>query len=257
MARDLHGLNVLVTGANRGLGAAFVERLLHHGASRVLACIRDPDELPVSTLGWDTRVSVVRLDVTDRGQIAKVAAENSNVDLVINNAGLPCVMPFSQGSDALYRQVMDVNFHGPANVTAAFLEGVRERRGGFIYVLSMAALMPGKVAPVYGASKAACEMMALGVRSELAADGVGVTLVYPGFVATRMSETFEFPKTSPAVVAGRALDGWCRNECRVFPDPYAQIARQHLVADMSLLLDDPEAFRSAVFGDFLEAAQPD
>jgi short-subunit dehydrogenase len=119
----------------------------------------------------------------------------------------------------------------------------------------MAALMPGRVAPVYGASKAACEMMALGVRSELAADGVAVSLVYPGFVATRMSEQFEFPKTSATVVAERTLQGWCRNECRVFPDAYAQKARQHLVADPSLLLDDPEAFRSRVFGDFLQAVK--
>ena len=125
-----------------------------------------------------------------------------------------------------------------------------------LLVLSMAALIPGKVAPVYGASKAACEMMALGVRSELAADSVGVTLVYPGFVATRMSEGFEYPKTSANAVAERALEGWCRNECRVFPDAYAQIARQHLISDPGLLLDDPEVFRSGVFGEFLGTETP-
>lgn len=252
--RQLHGLNVLVTGANRGLGAAFVERLLDHGAARVLACTRDPDHWPTPVSRRDERVSLIRLDVTDRADIERAASENPCVDLVISNAGMPCIMPFSQGSDQLYRQVMEVNFHGPANLTAAFLKGVRARGGGFIYVLSMAALMPGKVAPVYGASKAACEMMALGVRSELAAEAAAVTLVYAGFLATRMSEQFEVPKTPPAVVAELALQGWCRNECRVFPDTYAQTARRHLLADPALLLDDPEAFRARVFGDFLQGA---
>src|ERR1700761_57866 len=153
--RRLLGLNVLVTGANRGLGAAFVERLLHHGAAKVLACTRTPGELTVEAAERDERVSVIGLDVTNRAAVDRVAAENPNVDLVISNAGVTCVMPFSHGNDELYRHVMDVNFHGPANLTAAFLPAARKRRGGFIFVLSMAALIPGKVAPVYGASKAA------------------------------------------------------------------------------------------------------
>src|SRR6516164_8219345 len=76
------GKTVLVTGANRGIGRAFVEEALRRGAGRVYAGTRGP--IPPS----DDRVVPVRLDVTDAAQIREAVANAEWLDMLINNAGI-------------------------------------------------------------------------------------------------------------------------------------------------------------------------
>src|ERR1700755_371504 len=78
----VEGSVALVTGANRGLGKAFARALLDAGAAKVYAAARD-----VSTID-DPDVVPVALDVTDHAQVAKVAEELGDVQIVINNAGV-------------------------------------------------------------------------------------------------------------------------------------------------------------------------
>src|SRR6201996_4141161 len=78
----IEGSTALVTGANRGIGKAFTEELLARGAAKVYAGARD-----ISTID-DPRLVPVQLDVTDATRIAEVAAELTDVDLVVNNAGI-------------------------------------------------------------------------------------------------------------------------------------------------------------------------
>lgn len=78
------GTVALVTGANRGIGSAFVGELLARGANTVYASARNADSVALS----DPRVVPVTLDVTDPGRVSAVAEELSNVSLVVNNAGV-------------------------------------------------------------------------------------------------------------------------------------------------------------------------
>src|ERR1700760_5141687 len=77
----IEGATALVTGANRGIGKAFAEELLARGAAKVYAGVRD-----VSTL-TDSRLVPVQLDVAVPERIAEIAAELTDVDLVVNNPG--------------------------------------------------------------------------------------------------------------------------------------------------------------------------
>src|SRR3954470_5503049 len=81
---EIEGTVALVTGANRGIGKAFVDALLERGATKVYAAVRDPATLTSA----DPRVRPVRLGVIDTERVAAVASELSDVRLVVNNAGI-------------------------------------------------------------------------------------------------------------------------------------------------------------------------
>lgn len=253
--RSIEGLTLLITGANRGIGKALAEVALEQGAKRVYACGKadsDVSELQSLRDQHPGRVVSIELDVTDKARIDALAAELTDVDLVVSNAGVTCIKPFTEGDDAEYRHVMDVNFHGPANLTAAFFDTIRQRKGGYLYILSIGSLMPGKLAPVYGASKAAATLMALGFRGEAEPLGIAVTGVHPGFVDTTLITKLQAPKVPPRQVAERAYAAWCRGDALCFPDLYAETVRDGVLNEGELLFSDPERFRAKMFEDLLK-----
>src|SRR5262245_42687265 len=123
----------LVTGANRGLGLAFTRALLAGGARKVYAAARDASAIQLPG------VEAVALDVTRDGDITAAAARLSDVDLVINNAGI------SRGSGLLgndsleaLRAELETNAVGPLRVARAFAPALARNGGGaIINVLSV------------------------------------------------------------------------------------------------------------------------
>lgn len=246
-AAGLEGMNILVTGANRGIGAALVEAAIARGAGRVYATARDIGSLGGLRARHGAKVVPLALDVTDPGAIDAAVAMANDVDLLVSNAGVTAPEDFMRCSDVDVRVLVEVNFLGPITLTRRFAETLARRRGGIIYVASIAALLPASRAPVYHGAKAGLMMMALSAREELAAMGIRTMLAYPGFVDTAMTARHDLPKASPADVASHMLDGWHAGEAAVFPDPYASFVRDQLAVSAAVgTAPDPAIARRAL-----------
>ena len=239
---SLEGRTVLVTGANRGIGASLVRAALARGAAAVLAGTRDPDGLPPLD-----RVRPVQLDVTDPDQIRAAAQRYPDVDLIVSNAGVPCYRPvLGPGGEDEFARAMEVNFLGPLRLVRAWADTLRRPDAGVVFVVSVGGVALSRSSPVYSASKAACLMVALAVREELRDSGAHVTVVLPGFVDTDIAASLTMPKADPADVAGRILDGWSAGELTVWPDRFAEAVRDTVGPDFVRLLDEPAAVMTAL-----------
>lgn len=207
----LDGLTIMITGANRGLGAALVTEALSRGARQVYAGTRHP--LPYV----DPRVTALQLDLTDASDIAAAAAEVDELDVLINNAG---ILRFDDLTDrASVDEHLAVNVFGPHALTQALLPRLIDARGRIVNVLSIAALAPLPVTPAYSMSKAAAFSMTQSLRALLTPTGVRVHAVLAGPIDTDMIRDVEVPKTPPAEVARAILDGMLDGREEIFPDP--------------------------------------
>ena len=249
MTADLTGRKVLVTGANRGVGAALVTAALDRHAATVVAAARDP-----ATVQQAPGVVPARLDVTDRAQVAAVAAEHPDVGLLVCNAGVTLQRPLlSDVTDDALRQVMEVNFFGPLSLARAFAPALRRPGSGVIFVLSVSAVALSRSAPVYSASKAACLMLALDLREELRDSGATVTVVLPGFIDTDMGAAFaSTAKATPAQIAALSLDGWLAGQHTIWPDRFAELVRDAVGEPFRALLDEPRQVMTAVHAAFTQ-----
>lgn len=212
----------LITGANRGIGRAFVEALLERGVWRVYATARDVSTLdPVAQLDR-RRVRTIKLDVRDAANARAAAATARDVNLLINNAAVATISGLADTPVERIRDTMETNFFGVLNVTNAFLPGLEQRHGAVVNMLSLAALASTPVLAAYNASKAAGWSLTQTLRADLAKHGVSVFSVFPGAVDTDMIRAFQMPKTPAIEVARTTLDGIEAGEEDIFPDPMAQ-----------------------------------
>jgi NAD(P)-dependent dehydrogenase (short-subunit alcohol dehydrogenase family) len=213
-ASGVAGKAVLVTGANRGIGRAFVEEALRRGAGRVYAGSRDRLSHP------DERVVPVVLDVTNAAQIHKAAAEAESLDVLINNAGIALYDDLSDPT--VLERHLAVNLYGTHAVTRAFLPLLVRSRGAVINNLSVNALAPLPLIPAYSISKAATFNLTQSLRALLAPQGVRVHAVFTGPVDTDMTQGLDVPKATPQSVAAAVFDALERDEEDIFPDPLSQ-----------------------------------
>jgi NAD(P)-dependent dehydrogenase (short-subunit alcohol dehydrogenase family) len=201
---------VLITGANRGIGAALVEEALKRGAKRVYAGTRMPMAHP------DARVTPLILDVTNTAQTLAAAEAVDSLDILINNAGLALYDDLSDR--AVLEQHLAVNFFGTYGVTQAFLSKLVRSQGAIVNVLSLAALASLPIIPAYSISKAAAFSLTQSLRALLTGRGISVHAVLSGPVDTDMSRDLDVPKASAESVARAILDGVERGEHEIFPD---------------------------------------
>lgn len=212
----------LVTGANRGIGRAFVDALLERGAARVYAAAREPASLAAAGRLDPRRVRAITLDVRSPADARAAAELAQDVTLLINNAGVLTLGGLADVPLDAVRDNMETNFFGTLNVINAFIPTLERRKGAIVNMLTLVALasMPGLAA--YNASKAAGLSLTQSFRADLAKRGIAVHGVFPGAVDTDMIRAFEMPKTPAADVARATLDGIEAGEEDIFPDPMSR-----------------------------------
>ncbi|MBO0677881.1 SDR family oxidoreductase [Mycolicibacterium sp. S2-37] len=195
----VNGKVALVTGGRRGLGSALVDELLSRGARTVYSTGREAYS--------DTRDRVIghRLEVRDDASVAALADVASDVDIVINNAGILLPGSLLTGSLDDVTTTFDINVFGPLRVTRAFAPVLAVNGGGAVVnVHSVLSWLGGSGA--YGASKAAIWSMTNSLRAELKPQGTQVLGVHVGFIDTEMVARIALPKISPAEVARKIAD---------------------------------------------------
>ncbi|HEV2814216.1 MAG TPA: SDR family oxidoreductase [Solirubrobacteraceae bacterium] len=221
------GSTALVTGANRGIGAAFTRALLDRGAVKVYAGVRDPGAIN------DPRLTAIGLDLTDRDSIAEAARIAGDVDLVINNAGVDTGTP-TLGDEAGLREELEINYLGPVAVSRAFAPVLAANGGGAIVnMLSALAWVTLPTTGGYASAKAAMLQATNSLRLNLHEQGTLVTAVHVGYVDTDMTTRVDAPKLAPDAVAAAALDGVEAGAHEVLVDDFARSVRAALSRPLS------------------------
>lgn len=187
---QISGKKFIVTGAGNGMGREVAIELIRRGASVVGIDLKsDFLKETLGMVGSPNAFIPVTLDITDRAAVAKLAESHLDADGLINVAGI--IQPFVK-VDALEQgaieRVMSVNFFGPLNLIRAFLPNLKARPEAHILnVSSMGSYAPVPGQTIYGASKAALNLLTEGLRSELSESKIKFTLVWPGAIATNIS----------------------------------------------------------------------
>ncbi|MEM7225537.1 MAG: SDR family oxidoreductase [Pseudomonadota bacterium] len=225
----------LVTGANRGLGAHFVEGLIARGADKVYACARAPESLAPLLERQGDRVVPLQLDVTDPQSVEAAAARAGDCSLLINNAGrLEHRGVMEAGDLARLEREMAVNVYGLARMCLAFAPVIQGQGGGAIVnMLSVASLVSFPCFGSYSATKAAAMSLTHSLRYELKDKGIRVHGVYAGLIDTGMVDYVEADKADPREVIAATLDGIEAGTMDIDADQRARDVRV-------LLREDPE-----------------
>ncbi len=201
----LQGKTALITGGNSGIGRAVAERLASEGAE---VTITGRDEArgrevveAVEAAGGKARF--IAADLTSFEDVTRLAEATSEVDVLVNNAGVSRGGP-EQTAEEVFDVTFDVNVKAPFFLTAAIAPRMAAKGGGsIINISSMAATIGMNGLAAYGASKAALESLTKAWTAEYAAQGVRINTVAPGPtrtpVAAAMGERFDaFASSTPS-----------------------------------------------------------
>jgi len=176
------GRTALVTGATGGIGQAIVRRLHRAGAELVLSGRRTEILEPLAAeLGGQTRV--VAADLADRADVERLAAGCPDVDILVANAALPASGPLLDFSPEEIDRALEVNLRAPVMLARLLAPGMVERGAGHVvFISSMAGKTATPGSSLYSATKFGLRGLGRGLRADLAPRGVGVSVVFPGFV---------------------------------------------------------------------------
>ncbi len=191
----INGHTFVVTGGGSGMGQELVLQLLARGATVAAVDIRQAglDET-TARAGATDRLSTHIADISDKDAVdalvVSVLDRHGTVDGLFNNAGV--IQPFQkvlQLDLAVIERVMNINFYGTLHMTRAFLPHLLERPAAHIInTSSMGGFLPVPGQAIYGASKAAVKLMTEALFAELLETNVHVSAVFPGAIATHISE---------------------------------------------------------------------
>jgi short-subunit dehydrogenase len=177
---NLDGKRALVTGATGGLGQAIARALAAHGATLVLTGRRTDVLEPLAT---ETGGRAIASDLSDPASVDTLLEEAGDLDVLVANAALPGSGPVLEYSVEEIDRALNVNLRAPILLARKLGERMVERGSGhlvFVSSLSGKAASPG--AGIYCATKFGMRGFALGLREDLIGTGVGVSIVYPGFI---------------------------------------------------------------------------
>lgn len=230
---QIAGKKFIVTGAGNGMGREVTLELIRRGASVVGIDVNEQFLRETEAFAGNDvdRFRTFRLDISDRNAVIEFANHHTDLDGLVNVAGI--IQPFVRVEQLKSEQidrVMYVNFFGPLNLIHAFLPALKSRpQAHILNVSSMGSYAPVPGQTIYGASKAALNLLTEGLRSELSETNVKLTLVWPGAIGTNIASNSGISMSSEssadapkmkmvsAADAGRAMvDAMARDKKRIY-----------------------------------------
>lgn len=214
----------IVTGGTRGIGLAIAAAILGDGGRVMIAGLdsrRVADAVRNLAQAVDaTRVDGLAADVRDPAAVQAIVdaavARFGGFDVLVNNAGIGRFAPVAETTDADWRAVIDTNLSGPFYCSRAAIPHLKRAGGGWIVnVASLAGANPFADGAAYCASKAALIAFSESLMQEVRFDGIRVSVVLPGSVATGFGH--------PSGPAHHADDSW-----KLTPEDVAQAVRDLL-----------------------------
>jgi 2-deoxy-D-gluconate 3-dehydrogenase len=188
---SLDGRVALVTGANRGLGAAAAVALAEAGADVALLSRGDATETAEQIRGLGRRVHLISADLGTatpqqlQAAVDEVVTELGRLDILLNNAGTIRRAPALQYSADDWNDVLAVNLDAVFHLSQAAGRHMVERGSGRILnIASMLSFQGGILVPAYTASKHAVAGLTKALANEWAASGVTVNAIAPGYMET-------------------------------------------------------------------------
>ncbi|HRP76135.1 MAG TPA: SDR family NAD(P)-dependent oxidoreductase [Rhodocyclaceae bacterium] len=230
--RDWRGKRVWIVGASSGIGAALAERLAARGARLALSA-RSAERLEALAAQLPGAL-VIPMDVTHaaahQAAVDAICAAWGGVDVVVFNAGTYRPLRAWDLTSAIARETLETNLLGVFDGLAAVLpKMLTDRSGAVVLVGSVAGYGGLPNALVYGPSKAALINLAECLHLDLAARGISVFLVNPGFVATALTAQNDFHMPAliqPGEAAQRILTGLSRGEFEIhFPKRFTRLLK--------------------------------
>jgi NAD(P)-dependent dehydrogenase (short-subunit alcohol dehydrogenase family) len=186
----LQGKTALITGGTSGIGRAVAERLAREGADVIISG-RDKKrgrEVVEAVTAAGGKARFIAADLASFEDVRRLAEATSDVDVLVNNAGVFPGGPTDQTTEEAFDLAFDVNVKAPFFLTAAIAPRMAEKGGGSIINIStMAATIGMNGLATYGASKAAVESLTKAWTAEYAAQGVRVNTIAPGPTRTPAS----------------------------------------------------------------------
>lgn len=222
MNKPLEGRVALVTGASSGIGEATARALAQAGAKLAVAARRRGrlDALAQELEKSGAEVLVIAADLTEEAENRRIVAETEarfgRLDILVNNAGVMLLAPVDAADPADWRRMLELNVLGLMVSTQAALPGMRARGGGHVVnISSTAGRLPNTNISGYSASKFGVFAFSESLRKEVYKDGIRVSVIEPGVVATELREHIPHAPTQ------KALNAWADSMRQLQPEDIA------------------------------------
>ena len=205
---DLKNKNIVITGGTTGIGLATAKLFSDLGA-KVAITGNNPERLAAAAESLPADVLTIRSNTASLSDIKDLAArlesEWGHIDGLFLNAGVGTFAPLDQFTEAIYSNIMDVNFKGPF-FTIQALTPLLKSGGAIVFNTSISNELGLLHSSVYAASKAALRSLARTLSAELKDQGIRVNAVSPGPVETPIYGKLGLPQEQVEEMASQILD---------------------------------------------------
>jgi NAD(P)-dependent dehydrogenase (short-subunit alcohol dehydrogenase family) len=226
MTFNIKNKTAVVTGANRGIGLAIVHAFLQQGAKKVYLAVRNTDSVANLIEQYGDRVAAVQVDVADKAAIQRLAAQTTDAEVVVNNAGVLRAADVTDpaAEDALAFE-FNTNTLGLLHMAQAYQPILANQpAAAFVQLNSVASIKNFAPFTTYSASKAAAYSLTQGLKDSWADQGIQVLSVHPGPIATDMAKNagMEAGADPVEVVADGIVAALQSGQFHLFPDTMAK-----------------------------------